>query len=100
MAGDTEEIKRKKLAEYKKREEAAKVEEQLKSALRIALEDDAYERLMNVSYANTELYVNVAQRVLMAFRQARRKITEDEVLFLIRSLKGAERETKITFRGK
>lgn len=96
---DAEEIRRKKIEEYKKREETANVEEQLKTALRIALEDSAYERLMNVSYANKELYVNVAQRVLMAFRQARRKISEDEVLYLIRSMKGG-RETKITFLEK
>ncbi len=89
-----EEMKKKKIEEYKKMQEAAKIEEQLKSALRIALEEDAYERMMNVSYANKELYVNAAQRVLMAFKQARRKVTEDEVLFLIRSLKG-DKETNI-----
>ena len=89
-----EELRNKKIEEYKKMQEAAKIEEQLKSALRIALEEDAYERMMNVSYANKELYVNAAQRVLMAFKQARRKVTEDEVLFLIRSLKG-DNETNI-----
>ena len=89
-----DEIREKKLEEYEKMQESAKIEEQLKSALRIALEEDAYERMMNVSYVNKELYVNAAQRVLMAFKQAQRKITEDEVLFLIRSLKG-DKETNI-----
>ena len=64
-----EEMKKKKIEEYKKMQEAAKIEEQLKSALRIALEEDAYERMMNVSYANKELYVNAAQRVLMASKR-------------------------------
>ena len=94
-----EDIQKKKLEEYKKMQESARVEEQLKSALRIALEEDAYERMMNVSYANKELYVNAAQRVLMAFKQARRKITEEEVIFLMRSLKrDTQHETKIEFR--
>lgn len=102
MAGeDIEEVKQKKLEEQKKMMEAAKAEEQLKAALRIALEESAYERLMNVSYANKELYINVAQRALVVFRQAGRKLTEEEIIVLIRSLKRqTEHETTITFREK
>ncbi len=96
---EEDEIRKRKLEQQKKMQESAKIEEQLKSALRIALDETAYERLMNVSYVNKELYVNAAKRVIMAFRQAERKITEDEILFLIRSLKGG-RETRITFREK
>jgi DNA-binding TFAR19-related protein (PDSD5 family) len=96
---EEDETRKKKLEEYRRMQESAKAEEQLKSALRVVLDDAAYERMMNISYANKELYVNAAQRLLMAFKGTGRKITEDEVLFLIRSLKG-ERETKITFREK
>ena len=99
MAEDIEELKKKKLEEQKKLMDASKAEEQLKSALRIALEEPAYERLMNVSYANKEFYLNVAQRALMLCKQAGRKLTEKEIIFLIRSLKKqSTHEPTIEFR--
>ena len=98
---DIEEIKRKKLEEQKKMIEAANAGEQLKAALRVALEEGAYERLMNISYANKEFYLNVAQRALMLYKQAGRKLTEEEIIFLIRSLKRQTgHEPTIEFREK
>lgn len=99
MAEDNEEIKKKKVEEQKKMLEAAKMEEQLKAALRLALDEPAYERLANISYANKEFYMNVAQRAIMAYRKAGRKLSEEEVIFLIRSLKNQDRrEPTIEFR--
>ena len=98
---DIEELKKRKLEEHRKLLEAAKAEEQLKAALRVALEEAAYERLMNISYANKEFYLNVAQRALMVYKQAGRKLTEEEIIFLIRSLKRqAGYEPTIEFREK
>jgi len=99
MAEDTEELRKEKLEEHNKMMEAAKAEEQLKAVLRIALEEGAYERLMNVSYANKEFYLKVAQQALAFFRQAGRKLTEEEIISLIRSMKEKlQHETKIEFR--
>jgi len=99
MAEDIEEIKKKKLEEQKKLMEASKAEEQLKNVLRVAVDEPGYERLMNISYANKEFYVNVAQNVIMLYKRAGRKITEDEVLQVIRAIKKqTQHETKIEFR--
>ena len=99
MAEDSEEIRKKRIDEQKKMLEAAKMEEQLKAALRIALDEPAYERLANISYANKEFYMNVAQRAIMVYRKAGRKLSEEEVIFLIRNLKNQERrEPTIEFR--
>ncbi|NYZ77715.1 hypothetical protein H0O02_05385 [Candidatus Micrarchaeota archaeon] len=98
---DAEELRKRRSEEQKKRMDAAKAEEQLKAALRIALDEAAYERMMNVSYANKEFYLAVAQRALAAFRQVRRKITDGEIVFLIQSLKSkTEHEARITFHKK
>ncbi len=98
---DTGELRKKKQEQQEKMMEAARAEEQLKAALRIALEEAAYERLMNISYANKEFYINVARRAIMVFRQTGRKLTEEEIVSLIRSLKRqTEYEPTIRFREK
>jgi DNA-binding TFAR19-related protein (PDSD5 family) len=85
----------------KKRLEAKKVQEQLKATLRIALTEEAYERLANVSVANKEFYLVAAKNALMLYKRAGRKLTDDEVLTLLRAIKGqTEKETKITFHKK
>jgi DNA-binding TFAR19-related protein (PDSD5 family) len=85
----------------KKRLEAKKIQEQLKSTLRVALTEDAYERLMNVSVANKELYLVAAKNALMFYKRAGRQIRDDEILSLLRAIKGqTEKETKITFHKK
>ncbi len=85
----------------KKKLEAKAMEEQLKASLRIALEEPAYERLMNVSMANTELYITAAKNILMAFKRAGRRLTEREVVAFLRAIKEqTETRTSITFSRK
>jgi DNA-binding TFAR19-related protein (PDSD5 family) len=89
-----EQLKRKRL-------EARKMEEQLKSALRSVLDEAAYDRLMNVSVANKELYIMAAKNLLAAAKQARRKITDAELLSFLRAIKEqTETKTSITFHKK
>jgi DNA-binding TFAR19-related protein (PDSD5 family) len=91
---EEEEIKKKRL-------EAKKAEEQLKSALRGALNEEAYERLMNVSIANRELFLVAAKNALMYFKRTGRRVSDQEILSLLRAIKGqTEKETKITFHKK
>lgn len=91
---EAEEIRRRKL-------EARNAEEQLKTSLRMALDETAYERLMNVSMANKELYLTAAKNLLMAYQRAKRKLTEAEVLAFLRAIKAqTEPKTSITFHKK
>ena len=85
----------------RKRLEARAAEEQIKSTLRIALEESAYDRMMNVSHANKELFITTARHVLAVYKRAGRKLTEDELLAVLRAVKGqTETETRITFHKK
>ena len=95
MSGEElEGIKQKKL-------EARKVQEQLKATLRVALDEGAYDRLMNVALANNEIYLATARQVLMAFKRVGRKINEDELLSVLKAIKEqTETKTTITFHKK
>lgn len=85
----------------KKRLEARAAQDQLKTTLRSALVEPAYERLMNVSVANKELYLSAAKNVLMFYKRAGRRIKEDELLVLLRAIKEqTETKTTITFHKK
>lgn len=85
----------------KERLEAKKAQEQLKSTLRMALDDAAYDRLMNVSVANNELFLTAAKNALMLFKRAGRKLSEDEIVALLRAIKEqTEKRTSITFHKK
>ena len=91
---ELEELRKKKL-------EVKKAEEQLKATLRVALDESAYERLMNVALANRDVYLAAARNVLMAYKQMGRKINEDELLSVLRAIKEhTEPKTKITFHKK
>ncbi|MFH1785666.1 MAG: DNA-binding protein [Candidatus Micrarchaeota archaeon] len=91
---DLEQVKKRKL-------EARKTQEQLKATLRMALDEGAYNRMMNVAVANEELYLTAAKNVLMYFKRAERKITETELLSLLRAIKEQnETKTTITFHKK
>lgn len=86
---------------WRKKLEARKAQEQLKATLRMALEEDAYERLMNVSVANNELYLTAAKNALMGFKRMGRKLRDAEVLALLRAIKEqSETKTTITFSRK
>lgn len=85
----------------KKKTESKKAQDQLKTTLRLALDEAGYERLMNISTVNKELYLTAAQNVLMFFKRAGRQITDSELLSLLRALKDQKsKETKITFHKK
>jgi DNA-binding TFAR19-related protein (PDSD5 family) len=85
----------------RKRMEARRVEEQIKASLRVALDEGAYDRMMNVSHANRELYVTTARHVFAVFKRAGRKLTESELLAVLRAVKDqTENETTITFHKK
>jgi len=85
----------------KKKLEARKAQEQLKATLRMALDEEAYERLMNVSVANNELYLTAAKNILMGFKRMGRKLKDAEVLALLRAIKEqSETKTTITFSRK
>lgn len=91
---EEEEIKKKRL-------EAKKAQEQLKTTLRSALTEAAYERLMNVAVANKELYLMAAKNLLGLYQRMGRRISEPELLSLLRAIKAqTEKETKITFHKK
>lgn len=87
---EADEIKNRKL-------EARKAEEQLKATLRVALEEPAYERLMNVSLANKELYLAAAKNVLVLYKRVERRLNENEVLALLTAIK-EQTETKSTIK--
>jgi len=97
---DEEEIKKKKLEEYKKASEAKKAEEQIKSVLRTALEPSAYDRLMNVQLANQQLYLVAVQNIVAIYKKIGRKITDEELLILLKRIKGEEKEGEIRFERK
>ncbi len=74
---------------------------QIKQMLRIALDDAAYQRMMNVAMANKELFLIASQNILVIFKRSGRKLTDSEVLSVLRALKArTQRETKITFYKK
>ncbi len=94
--GDTEpeEVKKKKL-------EARQAQEQLRTTLRAALEEPAYDRLMNVAVANNELFLSASRHALMLYKRAGRKIKEEELVALLRAIKEqSETKTTITFHKK
>jgi len=85
----------------KKRLEARKAQEQLKTTLRVALDEAAYERLMNVALANNDVYLATARQVLMAFKRVGRKIKEEELLMVLKAIKEqTETKTSIKFHKK
>jgi len=87
--------------EKRKLLEARKAEAQLKSAMRSMLEDEAYDRIMNVSHANKELYMSAAKAVLALFRRAGRRLTDGELVRVLMAInKENESATSITFHRK
>ncbi len=93
-----EEARKKKLGGAQEAPEAKKIEEQLKSALRIALSEKAYARMMNVRIASPQLYAAAARQALGAYGKMGRQIGEEELVSLLRAVRGKGRETKITFK--
>lgn len=77
------------------------IESGLKTSLRIALDPAAYDRLINVSHSNKELFLVAGKQIILAFRKVQRKITEEEVVMILRAIKEQnEKKTSITFHSK
>lgn len=98
-----EEIKRKKLEKLRiKQQEQQESEklEQVKMALRVALNNDAYERMMNVMLANPELFQGAVQYIFALYQRVGRKLTDGEVRRVLLRLKGEEKEPEISFKKK
>ena len=93
-----EDARKEKLGQYQQELEANKKEGQIKGMLRIALSEDGYARLMNVKLANAQLYAIASNQIFTLYQKAGRKITEKELIALLKAIKGRERETKITFK--
>jgi len=100
MEGE-EELKKKRMAEKQKELEAKKAEEQLKLMLRNILDEAGYERMINVKLSNEELFMMTAKNLVGAYQRLGRKISDGEVLIVLRSLKQrTQHESKITFERK
>jgi len=96
-----EHIRKRKMQNQEKFAEAKKAEEQLKSTLRMILNEPAYARIMNVKMANQQMFTAAVQYLLRVFQRFQRKITEEELLAVLRTIKEKnEKETKITFERK
>ncbi len=95
-----EEIRRRKLEEMRRRQEESQRVEQIKAALRVALQNDAYERVMNVMLANPELFQGAVQYIVTLYQRAGRKLTDEEVRRILIRLKGEEKKPEISFKRK
>jgi len=98
LSESLEEARKEKLEQYQQEAEAKQKGEQVKSLLRMALSENAYERLMNVKLANSQLYGMAANQVFNLYQKAGRKLSEKELIALLKAIKGSQRETKITFK--
>ena len=76
-------------------------ERKIKAMLNIALEPDAYDRMMNVKISNEEFYHMAAQRILAVYQRKGRKLTDKELLSILNLLKGGnKKQGSITFLRK
>jgi DNA-binding TFAR19-related protein (PDSD5 family) len=98
LSESLEEAKRQKLEQYQQEMESKKKGEQVKAMLRMALSENAYERLMNVKLANAQLYGMAANQVFGLYQKSGRKLTEKELISVLKAIKGSQREPKITFK--
>lgn len=96
MRGETEDIEEKK----KKLLEAKNAEEQLKATLRVVLDHAAYSRLTNIRLVNPQLYLTAAQYVISLFKQSGKRVGEENLLRILKTLKESERAESIRFERK
>jgi len=71
----------------------------LRAMLAQILEGKAFERFMNVRISNPELYANVSNALVYAYKKVRRRITEDELLAML-SASTERREGSISVKRK
>ncbi len=97
MDEEAREIRKRKLEEMQKAKEQ---EEKVRATLRTVLDEDAYERLINVKVANPSLYAGAVQGCVALYQRLGRKLGDRELLFILKRLKIGSEETKITFERK
>lgn len=94
---ELEQVEKKKFEDRMKESEA---ENKLKATLYRILDEQAYNRMMNVKVANPDVYVAAAQGCISVFSRLGRKLSDQQVLLILKSVKGEEKKTKITFERK
>ncbi len=97
MADELELARKKKLEEMQRGQQQ---EEQVKATLRTVLDDEAYDRMMNVKVASPELYLSAVQGCVSIYQRLGRRLGNKELLLILRRMRGQEKETKITFDRK
>ncbi len=105
---ELEAIRQRKLAELQMQAEAqqhhaaekARVDQHKSAILREILTPEARERLANIRLAKPQTAEGVEVQLIQLAQSGRlqSKVTDDQLKELLRTLKGKERETKITFR--
>jgi|WetSurMetagenome_2_1015567.scaffolds.fasta_scaffold1392642_2 DNA-binding TFAR19-related protein (PDSD5 family) len=95
---DLERIRARKSAEMQKSEQS---ESRVRAALRMVLDEGAYERLMNVRISSPDLYAKAVQACSALYGRLGRKLTDRELLSILVRIKGPEqKETRISFERK
>lgn len=81
-------------------EKNIEAEENLKKTLRLALTPEAYSRLINVSIANPELFKLASNTIINMFVRYGKKINEEQLIQILKKLKGDGGEGSIIIRRK
>ncbi|MEM4254710.1 MAG: DNA-binding protein [Candidatus Norongarragalinales archaeon] len=86
----------------KKQLEQVQREAQLRELLRKILDGKAFERMMNIRIASRELYLQLAQLLVYARQQGQlpERVSESELLSLLKRIKAGEKQTSITVKRK
>ena len=94
---DEKEYKKALLKMYKE----AQREQQIRAILRQYLEPEAYERAMNISVSNSDLYMQIANLIvsLIQSNQVSGRITDQQFVSLLNRLT-YKKEPKIEFKHK
>jgi DNA-binding TFAR19-related protein (PDSD5 family) len=101
MEENLDAVRKKKLVEQQKALEAKKAEDEIKKMLRITLDGNAYDRMMNVKMSKPELFMTAAQNVFGAYRTVGRPLTDKELVVILTTIKRrTEHEGSITFERK
>ncbi len=80
-------------------EKQQNVEDNLKRNLRVMLETKAYDRLMNVKLVNYQLFMAASQYIVQQLApRLQNKLTEDELVSLLKKIKGNDSQGSIIVR--
>lgn len=98
---ELDQARKRRMTQARKNEEARQAQEQVKVALRSALDNDAYNRLTNIQHVNPQLFMTAAQSILGLAKRVGRPLNDEEaraILGRIRELN--ETKTEIRFARK